>query len=103
MQPLSICYTGLHGIPMGRQHRPLVAWYGDLDFVPHLKDFIERGAVDAVVTYGEPLPIEYSGDRKDCPARWRAMCAASGLDLARARQPRRWQFRRKDANERAPV
>ncbi|HET7384230.1 MAG TPA: lysophospholipid acyltransferase family protein [Pseudolabrys sp.] len=29
IQPMSICYTGQHGIPMGRQHRPLVAWYGD--------------------------------------------------------------------------
>src|SRR6185437_10330582 len=28
IQPMSISYTGLHGIPMGRQHRPLVAWYG---------------------------------------------------------------------------
>src|SRR5262245_62906419 len=31
MQPMSICYTGQHGVPMGRQHRPLVAWYGDLE------------------------------------------------------------------------
>ena len=40
---MSICYTGQHGIPMGRQRRPLVAWYGDLDFMPHIKTFIERG------------------------------------------------------------
>ena len=45
---------GLHGMPMGRQHRPLVAWYGDLDFLPHIKAFIARGAIDAVVSYGEP-------------------------------------------------
>ena len=55
VQPMSINYTALHGIPMGRQHRPLVAWYGDLDFVPHIRAFIARGAVDAVVSYGEPL------------------------------------------------
>ena len=55
IQPMSICYTGLHGIPMGRQHRPLVAWYGDLDFMPHIRAFIARGAVDAVVSYGAPL------------------------------------------------
>src|SRR5689334_6922181 len=42
IQPMSITYTGLHGIPMGRQHRPLVAWYGDLDFLPHIKAFIEH-------------------------------------------------------------
>ncbi|HSP50402.1 MAG TPA: 1-acyl-sn-glycerol-3-phosphate acyltransferase [Pseudolabrys sp.] len=26
IQPMSIGYTDLHGLPMGRQHRPLVAW-----------------------------------------------------------------------------
>ena len=64
IQPMSICYTGQHGIPMGRQHRPLVAWYGDLDFMPHIKTFIERGAVDAVVSFGEPVAVDSATDRK---------------------------------------
>jgi len=64
MQPMSICYTGQYGIPMGRQHRPLVAWYGDLDFMPHIRAFIEQGAVDALVTYGDPVPADRSTDRK---------------------------------------
>ena len=64
IQPMSICYTGQHGIPMGRQHRPLVAWYGDLDFMPHIRDFIARGAVDAVVSYGTPLTAGSAADRK---------------------------------------
>ncbi|HZD91505.1 MAG TPA: lysophospholipid acyltransferase family protein [Pseudolabrys sp.] len=64
IQPMSISYTNLHGIPMGRQHRPLVAWYGDLDFMPHIREFIARGAVDAVVAYGEPVPVDGGIDRK---------------------------------------
>ena len=64
IQPMSISYTGLNGIPMGRQHRPLVAWYGDLDFLPHIKVFIEHGAVDAVVSYGEAVPVDIAADRK---------------------------------------
>ena len=64
IQPMSISYTGLHGIPMGRQHRPLVAWYGDLDFLPHIKVFIKHGAVDAVVSYGEAVPVDIAADRK---------------------------------------
>ncbi len=62
IQPMSICYTAIAGLPMGRQHRPLVAWYGDLDFMPHLKEFLRSGAVDAVVTFG--APIVYGADRK---------------------------------------
>lgn len=64
IQPMSIGYTNTHGIPMGRQRRPLVAWYGDLDFMPHIKDFIARGAVDAVVSYGEPVVADADADRK---------------------------------------
>lgn len=64
IQPMAICYTGLHGMPMGRQHRPLAAWYGDLDFMPHIRAFIERGAVDAVVTYGERITADGGADRK---------------------------------------
>ena len=64
IQPMSICYTGQHGMPMSRQQRPLVAWYGDLDFMPHIKALIQRGAVDAVVSYGEPVPADGEPDRK---------------------------------------
>jgi 1-acyl-sn-glycerol-3-phosphate acyltransferase len=50
---------------MGRQHRPLVAWYGDLDFVPHLREFIMRGAVDVVVTFGAPVSHGAYANRKE--------------------------------------
>lgn len=64
IQPMAISYTALHGIPMGHQHRPLVAWYGDLDFMPHIKALIARGAVDAIISYGEPLIADAGTDRK---------------------------------------
>ena len=64
IQPMSICYTRLNGVPMGRQHRPTVAWYGDLDFMPHIKALIECGAIDAVVSYGEPVAADGTSDRK---------------------------------------
>ena len=63
LQPVSISYPQIDGLPAGRQHRPLVAWYGDTDFVPHLKDFVRLGAVDAVVTFGEPVAFD-GRDRK---------------------------------------
>jgi lyso-ornithine lipid O-acyltransferase len=64
IQPMSICYTALNGIPMGRQHRSTVAWYGDLDFMPHIRALLARGAVDAVVSYGDPVAADGSADRK---------------------------------------
>jgi 1-acyl-sn-glycerol-3-phosphate acyltransferase len=64
LQPVSIGYTRIQGLPMGRQHRPLVAWYGDLDFGPHFKEFVQRGAVDVTVTFGTPVPFNQGSDRK---------------------------------------
>jgi 1-acyl-sn-glycerol-3-phosphate acyltransferase len=64
IQPMSICYTGLNGVPMGRQHRPVIAWYGDIDFMPHIKNLMDRGAIDVVVSYGEPIEVDGTADRK---------------------------------------
>ncbi len=36
IQPVSIAYTRLDGVPMGRYLRPLIAWYGDMDLASHL-------------------------------------------------------------------
>jgi 1-acyl-sn-glycerol-3-phosphate acyltransferase len=64
IQPMSIGYTRVNGIPMGRQHRTLAAWYGDLDFMPHIRAFLAVGRIDAVVSYGQPFTADSSSDRK---------------------------------------
>jgi 1-acyl-sn-glycerol-3-phosphate acyltransferase len=64
VQPLSIGYTGLLGLPIGRQHRPIVAWYGDRDLVPHVRELLRRGAIDVTLSWGEPVEPESAADRK---------------------------------------
>jgi len=64
IQPLSIAYTALHGLPLGRRQRPIVAWYGTADLLPHLVGIGRRGAIDAVVTWGTPLVYAPGSDRK---------------------------------------
>ncbi len=64
IQPMAITYTGQHGMPMSKRQRPLVAWYGDLDFMPHIKRFVGEGVIDVVVSYGEPVPADGTLDRK---------------------------------------
>jgi 1-acyl-sn-glycerol-3-phosphate acyltransferase len=65
IQPMAIAWTATQGIPMGHQHRPLAAWYGDLDFMPHIRALIEKTALEVVVSFGEPIPFDESSDRKD--------------------------------------
>ena len=64
IQPLSIAYVAFQGLPMGRQHRPIAAWYGTLDLFPHLRNIVRCGALDAVVSWGEPIAFDANSDRK---------------------------------------
>jgi 1-acyl-sn-glycerol-3-phosphate acyltransferase len=64
LQPMSIAYHGLLGIPLGRQHRPLIAWYGDFKMLPHLAGVLRRGGVDVTVSWGEPFAFDDGSDRK---------------------------------------
>jgi 1-acyl-sn-glycerol-3-phosphate acyltransferase len=64
LQPLSIAYTQLQGLPMGRQHRGIAAWTGDLGLVPHLIDFITYSPADVTLSWGAPLAFDAAADRK---------------------------------------
>ncbi len=64
VQPMSIAYQGLYGIPMGRAYRPNVAWYGDMELAGHLWGIFRRGALDVVVRWGRPVEVDVSTDRK---------------------------------------
>ena len=90
VQPVSIAYTRLHGIPMGRENRPFFAWYGDMELVPHLLEAFERGPIDVVVELHKPLTIDEEGGRKPLAAAAEAMVrggvvrALSGTPAAHA-------------------
>jgi len=65
IQPMAIAYTATHGIALGRKRRPLAAWYGDLDFMPHIRVLIDKTALDAVVSFGTAVPADAGLSRKD--------------------------------------
>lgn len=69
LQPMSICYNAFQGMPMGRIKRPVVAWYGDLDFFPHFAEFLAIGVVDVTVSFGAPIAATAGDDRKDVTRR----------------------------------
>jgi lyso-ornithine lipid O-acyltransferase len=83
VQPLSIAYQGLHGLPMGRAYRPHVAWYGDMELAGHLWGIFARGALDVIVRWGEPVLVDQATDRKSLTRKLetevRAMTVASLL------------------------
>jgi 1-acyl-sn-glycerol-3-phosphate acyltransferase len=63
VQPVSAAFTGLHGLPLGRENRPLFAWYGDMEMVPHLWEALKAGPLDVVVQFHPPFSLDVM-DRK---------------------------------------
>ena len=88
VQPVSTAYVGAHGIPMGRENRPLFAWYGDMELVPHLWEALKAGpagcggaipSAPAAWTHGpQSRTGEKAGARKVAGARPGQARAASG-------------------------
>jgi 1-acyl-sn-glycerol-3-phosphate acyltransferase len=64
VQPMSLAYVGLGGVPMGRGLRQRVAWYGDAELIPHLLAVLASGAVDVTVSWGEAVAYDMTADRK---------------------------------------
>jgi 1-acyl-sn-glycerol-3-phosphate acyltransferase len=65
VQTLSVVYTQLHGIPIGRADRPGVAWYGDMEMRSHAWELLKAGPLDVRIRVGAPVPLTSFADRKE--------------------------------------
>jgi 1-acyl-sn-glycerol-3-phosphate acyltransferase len=57
VQPIYLRYSRIAGLPVARIDLPIVAWYGDMTFMPHLFRVARSGGVTCEVHFGEPLPV----------------------------------------------
>src|SRR5580692_11817690 len=64
VQPVSLAYTKLDGLPIGRRLRPFFAWYGDMDLAPHLWRLLGLGTVEVVVEFHPPVAVAEFPSRK---------------------------------------
>jgi lyso-ornithine lipid O-acyltransferase len=64
VQPVSITYVAVHGIPLGRENRPLFAWYGDMALMSHLWEALAAGPLDVIVEFHPPLTAGPGRGRK---------------------------------------
>ena len=63
VQPITVNYTHINGLPIQANERTKIAWVGDMDLKPHLKEFTSLGTVRAEVIIHEPIP-NMGKDRK---------------------------------------
>jgi 1-acyl-sn-glycerol-3-phosphate acyltransferase len=55
VQPVSVAYVRLNGMPMGRLYRPFFAWYGDMEMAPHLWELLGLGVAGVSVEFHAPV------------------------------------------------
>jgi 1-acyl-sn-glycerol-3-phosphate acyltransferase len=68
VQPVSICYTRLDGIPIGRGNRPIFAWYGDMEMASHLWNVFGLGQTTVAIEFHEPVTMADFKSRKEMSA-----------------------------------
>jgi 1-acyl-sn-glycerol-3-phosphate acyltransferase len=64
VQPVSVAYTKLDGIPLGRNLRSLYAWYGGASFVPHFWRVLGLGRATVEVRFHPAVSWESFTSRK---------------------------------------
>jgi 1-acyl-sn-glycerol-3-phosphate acyltransferase len=64
VQPVTIAYTGIHGVPIGRVRRPIFAWHGNMQLISHLLGVGRVGPFEVSVVFHSPTTVREQGGRK---------------------------------------
>jgi lyso-ornithine lipid O-acyltransferase len=88
IQPVSVVYDRLSGLPAGRASRPVFAWYGDMDIASHFWRLTQHIGLRATVLLHAPLDPARFEDRKALSqAVWQIV--ADGASTLRQNRPAR--------------
>jgi lyso-ornithine lipid O-acyltransferase len=86
VQPVSLVYDRLAGLPTGRATRPILAWYGDMDIASHYWQLARHGGIRASVLLHAPIdPCDFPDRKALTQAVWRA--CANGAAALRQNRP----------------
>lgn len=88
VQPVSIAYVSLDGMPIGRFYRPFFAWYGDMEMASHLWAMVGLGRVGVTVEFHAPVSIAAFPTRKALAEHcWRVVSAGVASAISGRPQP----------------
>jgi 1-acyl-sn-glycerol-3-phosphate acyltransferase len=89
VQPATIAYTHLDGIPLGHRYRHYYAWYGEMTLLPHLWRVMRQGRARVVVHCHAPVnPADFT-DRKALALHCERTVAAGLAEALTGRPPGR--------------
>jgi 1-acyl-sn-glycerol-3-phosphate acyltransferase len=86
VQPVTVVYDRLGGLPVGRRDRPVFAWYGDMETGSHAWRLLRRTGTRATLVLHPPFEPGESPDRKALAARVGRTVADAAAALRQHRQ-----------------
>ena len=87
VQPVSLVYDRLGGLPACRRDRPVFAWFGDMDIATHFWRLARRSGARATVLLHEPADPAGFPDRKALTAAAARVVSDGAAELRQNRVP----------------
>jgi 1-acyl-sn-glycerol-3-phosphate acyltransferase len=86
VQPISLVYDRLAGMPVCRNGRPVFSWFGDMDLASHFWRLAQWRGMRATLLLHEPLdPADFASRKELAAAAWDAV--ATGAACLRQNRP----------------
>ncbi len=85
VQPVTIVYDKLDGLPVRRADRAEIAWYGDMELAPHFLQLARRRGFRATIVLGPPVATAPPMNRKTLSATLESEIAATAAALRQNR------------------
>lgn len=83
IQPVTLAYTRLNGLPLTRQRLLDIAWIGDMELAPHALELMKLGRIEARILCHEPVRRADFADRKALAQHCHAVIRAGYQKLMR--------------------
>jgi lyso-ornithine lipid O-acyltransferase len=64
IQPLTVAYTRLQGLPVSRNERSLIAWVKSKSLKQNIREILGGSVKDVTVAFGTPMPLTETDNRK---------------------------------------
>lgn len=64
IQPLTVSYTRLQGLPVSRTERSLIAWIKSKSVKQNIREILTGGVKEVTLAFGTPMPLTHGADRK---------------------------------------
>jgi 1-acyl-sn-glycerol-3-phosphate acyltransferase len=87
IQPVTLVYDEMEGLPVRAGDRSMIAWYGDMDLGPHFWALAKRRSLHATIILDEAIAPGHYQNRKVLSAALETRIAANAAALRQGRLP----------------